>query len=103
MKEADEAFGKDPEAIYHYTMMVSILMLSISLSVLFSYLILEFAIPLFLGNGQTFCHSLILVDDQMDGGIAIRKLCFTMRSVRYSIWTKSRGWKCLPICVSMAR
>lgn len=89
MKEADEAFGKDPEAIYHYTMMVSILMLSISLSVLFSYLILEFAIPLFLGNGQTFGKKIFGVAVMYVTGVKLNTVGLFVRTIlgKYAVET----------------
>lgn len=43
----------DEEAMYTYNMVINLTLLIVSLSILFGYLIMEFAVPLRLGNGQT--------------------------------------------------
>lgn len=51
--EAYDRLCKDKEAMYAYNMVVNLTMLISSLSVLAGYLLLEFAVPLFLGEGRT--------------------------------------------------
>ena len=53
LNQAYSALGADDSAVYAYNMMIRLTILIISLSILFAYLILEFVIPLFFGNGQT--------------------------------------------------
>ena len=61
MSEADlanynSAYGeliRDEEAMYAYNMVINLTLTIASLSILFSYLILEFFVPIKLGNGQT--------------------------------------------------
>ena len=51
--EAYDVFSKDPDAIYNFNMIVRLTITIASLSILFGYLVMEFAIPLFIGNGRT--------------------------------------------------
>ncbi len=50
---ATEALNKDEAFLYAYNMMTNLLLVIITASILLGYLILEFLIPLKLGNGQT--------------------------------------------------
>ena len=50
---ADEAYSQDPDVIYTYNMMLSMAMVIITFAILLGYLLLEFLVPLLLGNGQT--------------------------------------------------
>lgn len=50
---ATAALNKDEEAMYVYSMLGSMTLLIATLSVLIAFLLLEFAVPLWLGNGQT--------------------------------------------------
>lgn len=52
----DDAYGaliKDETAIHAYNMMLNISLLSITVGILLATLVLDFAVPLWLGNGQT--------------------------------------------------
>lgn len=51
--EADEALGKDPEVLRAYNLVYNLTLVVIFASLLVSYVILEFVVPLFLKNGQT--------------------------------------------------
>ena len=51
--EANEAILKDTEVQSTYALMINLSIVMISLSVLLATLIVEFAVPLFFGNGQT--------------------------------------------------
>ncbi len=52
-EEANEALSKDVEARYAFDMLFNLSLLIATFSILFAYLILEFAIPMILKNGQT--------------------------------------------------
>jgi uncharacterized RDD family membrane protein YckC len=52
-EEAYKSFSVDPDAIYNFNMIVRLTLTIASISILLGYLIMEFAIPLFLGNGRT--------------------------------------------------
>jgi len=51
--KAKEAFENDPEAVKAWGILVNLIFVIISLSILLSYIVAEFIIPLILGNGQT--------------------------------------------------
>ena len=51
--QAAEAFLQDAEAMVAYDMMCNLLLLFVSIPLLVGYLVVEFAIPLILKNGQT--------------------------------------------------
>ena len=51
--DALEALNKDEKAMHAYSMMLSLILLISSLSILLSYLLLEFFVPLLFRNGQT--------------------------------------------------
>lgn len=50
---AYEALIADKEAMYSYNMVLNLTLIVVSIGILLGYLILEFAVPMFLGNGQT--------------------------------------------------
>lgn len=52
-KKAEDALNNDPVALKALYMTQNLILLIVSLSLLFAILILEFFIPLWLGNGQT--------------------------------------------------
>jgi uncharacterized RDD family membrane protein YckC len=53
LSAAGTALGSDRDAQYYYAMIMSLIVLIFSVSVIVSFAIYEFAIPLFLKNGQT--------------------------------------------------
>ena len=86
---ANAALQKDTEALKAYNMVVNLSLTIVSLSILMSYLALEFAVPLFFGNGQTmgkkvFGIGLIRVD-----GVKISTFALFVRTVlgKYTVET----------------
>lgn len=51
--EAYQALIKDQDAMYSYNMVINLTLVISTLAILFAYLVLEFAVPIKLGNGQT--------------------------------------------------
>lgn len=51
--DANNALNTDPKAQYAYDMIVNLTLVITSISVLLGYLLMEFAVPLLLKNGQT--------------------------------------------------
>lgn len=51
--EAYDALIHDQDAMYAYNMLVNLTLVISSISILLGYLLIEFAVPLMLGNGQT--------------------------------------------------
>jgi uncharacterized RDD family membrane protein YckC len=86
---ANAALQKDTEALKAYNMVVNLSLTIVSLSVLLSYLALEFAVPLLFGNGQTmgkkvFGIALVRVD-----GVKITTFALFVRTLlgKYTIET----------------
>ena len=78
---ANAALQKDTQALKAYNMVVNLSLTIVSLSILLSYLALEFAVPLLFGNGQTmgkkvFGIGLIRVD-----GVKISTFALFVRTV----------------------
>lgn len=86
---ANEAFGKDEGAAYNYGMMINIIMIAVPLGVLLSYLILEFAIPLFLRNGQTLGKKIFGVALMYTNGVKVTPVGLFIRTVlgKYTVET----------------
>ncbi len=53
VEAADQAINEDEEAVQAYNMCINTTLLTVTISILLSFLILEFAVPLLIGNGQT--------------------------------------------------
>ena len=51
--EAYQALIKDMDAMYSYNMVINLTLVISTLAILLAYLVLEFAIPIKFGNGQT--------------------------------------------------
>lgn len=83
------AINSDEIAMHNYGMMMSITMLAVSLSILLSYLILEFAIPLFLRNGQTIGKKVFGIGIMFTSGVRINPVGLFIRTVlgKYTVET----------------
>lgn len=71
----------DQEAMYAYNMVLNLTMLITTLSILIAYLALEFALPLFLGNGQTLGKKIFGLCLMRTDGIQINNLQLFVRTV----------------------
>lgn len=87
--EAYEALTADETAMHAYSMMVNLTLLITSLSTLAGYLILEFAVPLLLGNGQTLGKKIFGVGVIRPDGVRISTVQLFIRTVlgKYTIET----------------
>ena len=88
----DEAYAKfaaDEEAIYAYNMMINLTLLSVSVSILLTYLALEFVVPLIFGNGQTIGKKVFGIAVVRVNGVKIDGVCLFIRSIlgKYTIET----------------
>lgn len=86
---ANAALQKDEEALRAYSMVINLSLTIVSLSLLLSYLVLEFGVPLLFGNGQTvgkkvFGIALVRID-----GVKITPFALFVRTVlgKYTIET----------------
>ncbi len=87
--DAYEALSKDQEAIHAYSMMVNLALVITSISILAGYLILEFLVPLLLGNGQTLGKKIFGIGVMRVDGIRITTVQLFIRTVlgKYTIET----------------
>ena len=78
---ASRAFAADPEAIYAWNMMIYLIIIMVSISILLSYLLLEFTVPLLLKNGQTVGKKIFGVAVMRVEGIRVNGVCMFIRTV----------------------
>ncbi len=86
---ANEAFGKDPEVSYAYTLLVNLSLVIVSLGVFFAYMILEFTVPLLLGNGQTVGKKVFALALMRTDGVRVTAVQLFVRTAlgKYAIET----------------
>lgn len=87
--KASEALGTDNDFLYAYGMVSQFILLTITFSVLISYLILEFAVPLLFKNGQTLGKKIFGVGVMRMDGVKISPLFLLVRTVlgKYAVET----------------
>lgn len=88
----DEAYGaliEDQDVISTYGMVVNMTLAIISLSILIGYVILEFAIPLWLKNGQTLGKKIFGIGVMHTSGIRITPILLFIRTIlgKYTLET----------------
>lgn len=87
--EAYAALGTDDEAMYHYEMLLQLTLVIASLGILMAYLIMEFAVPRILGNGQTFGKKIFGIGLMHQDATRISGVSLFIRSIlgKYTIET----------------
>lgn len=87
--EAYEALLADKEVMYAYNMVVNLMLVSVSVSFLAAYLVLEFAVPLVLKNGQTLGKKVFSLALMRSDGVRITRFMLFVRTVlgKYTIET----------------
>ena len=80
-EEAYEAFSVDSDAIYNFNMIVRLTLTIASISILLGYLIMEFAIPLFLGNGRTLGKRIFGIGVMRAHSVRITPVALFIRTV----------------------
>ena len=75
------ALNADQELVYAYNMLVNVTLLIITFSVLLAYLVLEFAVPLLFGNGQTLGKKVFGIGLMKRSGIQINTVSLFTRTV----------------------
>ena len=78
---AMQAFSKDAEANYEYSVILNITFLIIIFSVLLGYLLFELLVPLFLGNGQTLGKKVFAVAVMREDGVKLSSVVLFIRTV----------------------
>lgn len=87
--DAYEALTKDQQAMHAYSMMVNLTLVITSISILVGYLILEFAVPMLLRNGQTLGKKIFGIGVMRTDGIRITTVQLFIRTIlgKYTIET----------------
>ena len=87
--EAYEALLADEEVMYAYNMVINLMLVSVSVSFLGAYLVLEYAVPLMLKNGQTLGKKVFALALMRSDGIRITPFMLFVRTVlgKYTIET----------------
>lgn len=86
---AYDALSADPTAVYAYNMLMRLSVLITSLSILCAYLLLEFAVPLWLKHGQTVGKKIFGIAVMRTDGVQISAVSLFVRTVlgKYTIET----------------
>ena len=79
--EAYAALIADEEVIYHYNMVLNLTLLITTFSILITVLLLEFAVPLLLKNGQTLGKKIFGVALMRNDGVKVSSLQMFIRTV----------------------
>lgn len=81
VEAASLALSEDEEALYAYGMMLQLLLMITSLSILLAYIILEFTVPMVLGNGQTIGKKVFALGVMQADGVRISGVVLFIRTV----------------------
>ena len=86
---ASDAIAADEEAVYAYNMMLQLIIIMTSFGILLGYVVLEFAVPMVLGNGQTIGKKVFSLGVMQQNGVRVNGVCMFIRTVlgKYAIET----------------
>ncbi len=89
LEAAYTALSNDEEAMYAYNMVMQLTIMIISLGIFGAYLIMEFVIPLILGNGQTFGKKIFGIALMDTEGVKLKTVALFIRTLlgKYAIET----------------
>lgn len=81
LKAFNNAFKQDPEASYASSMFSNLILLITTFSILISIIAIEFAVPLFFGNGQTLGKKIFGIALMHTDGIKVSNIQLFIRAV----------------------
>ena len=89
LKDAYAALNADEKAVHAYHMTIQLTLVITSIGLLLAYLVMEFAIPLKIGNGQTLGKKIFSLGVMRTEGIKISNVSLFIRTVlgKYTIET----------------
>ena len=89
LNAAYAALGADETAMHAYNMVIHLTLLITSLGILFSFILMELAIPLKLGNGQTLGKKIFGIGLMQQDGIKVNGRVMFVRTIlgKYTIET----------------
>ncbi len=87
IENAQKALSQDQESMHAYSMVISLTLLIASLSILAGFVIWEFAIPLWIGNGQTLGKKIFGVALMRTDGVKVTPFMMFVRTIlgKYTI------------------
>lgn len=102
--EAYDALCRDDAAMYAYNMLVNLTLMISSISILCGYLLIEFAVPLFFGNGQTLGKKIFGIALMRTDEICVSAPLLFIRTVlgKYTLETMIPVLICVMIYFNMA-
>lgn len=88
-EQAFEAMNKDSEAIHAYSMVLNLALVMLSLSILIPYVLLEFLVPLWFGNGQTIGKKIFGIALMRTDGVRVTTFMMFVRTIlgKYTLET----------------
>ena len=89
LEDASKAIAEDEEALYAWNMMLQLMILITSFGILLAYAVLEFTVPMVLGNGQTIGKKVFGIGVMRQDGVKVNGVCMFVRTVlgKYAIET----------------
>lgn len=89
LEAASQAISSDEEAVYAYTMVVQLIILITSISVFLAFLLMDFAVPMIFGNGQTIGKKVFGIGIMRMDGVKVNGVCMFIRTIlgKYTIET----------------
>lgn len=89
VEAASTALSEDEEALYAYNMMIQLMIVIISIGILLAYIVLDFTVPMLLGNGQTVGKKIFGIGVMRQDGVRVNGVCMFIRTVlgKYAIET----------------
>ena len=89
VEAASKAIAEDHVAVYAYNMMIQLIIIVTSFGVLLAYMVLEFIVPLVLGNGQTIGKRIFALGVMQQSGVCVNGVGMFIRTVlgKYAIET----------------
>lgn len=81
LEAASTAIAQDSDAIHAYNMMIRLVILIVSLSILLATLMLEFAVPMLFGHGQTIGKKVFGIAVIRQDGVRINGVCLFARTI----------------------
>ena len=79
--EAYNAFSKDEEANYLYSMITNLILIITIFSILLGFVLMEFVIPLILKNGQTLGKKIFGIAVMRQDGVRLSPLLLFVRTI----------------------
>ena len=89
LNAASKAIAEDEEALYAWSMMLQLMIIITSFGILLGYVVLEFTVPMVLGNGQTIGKKIFGIGVMRQDGVKVNGVCMFIRTVlgKYAIET----------------